>query len=373
MGSIQRRLLAVALILLASATVPTGAADPVGDPHELDQRRFTANVTSTGLGPSIDHELVPSGHADLFPPDRTDRIVLTVGWAEEDRDGTLRVEVLGEGCLTACQQAPIATAEGPTPIELSFSPSPEATDELHVHVTSDEDARAAEPVEGTARFLATPERDRSSLDAHARDELAAPPSEPGAWRETTLTVGTVAGLAAAVWWALSRTGWVAPITGLFSRLEKDELLEHPVRRRIVEAIDEAPCIHLEALVRRLDLGRGQLEHHVGKLLAADLLVEHEAAGYRAFFPPGWQPRATRQGLVLLKTPGARRLLAAVVDAPGNGVREVADRAEIAPSTASYHAARLEEAGLLTKVRREGKHALSPTALGARALSLADPS
>ncbi len=134
--------------------------------------------------------------------------------------------------------------------------------------------------------------------------------------------------------------------GLFSRTRDDELLEHPRRAQIQQLVQAEPGIHFQDLARRLNLGRGNLEHHLRKLVAAGLLSKVPSNGYTCYFPKGTVDRRLMAAAPLLRSEGGRAVLDAVREQPGRSGRELAAALGLSQSTVSYHLRRLEEAGLV---------------------------
>lgn len=134
--------------------------------------------------------------------------------------------------------------------------------------------------------------------------------------------------------------------GLFSRIEDGKVLDHPTRRRIHDAITSEPGIHFQALARKAGVGRGALDHHLRKLLAADLVVLRRTPGYTCYFVKGSIDRRLADAAPNLRSGGSRAVLQAVASTPGQSSRDLAAALGLAPSTVSYHLKRLEEAGLV---------------------------
>ncbi|MES2154563.1 MAG: helix-turn-helix domain-containing protein [bacterium] len=158
---------------------------------------------------------------------------------------------------------------------------------------------------------------------------------------TTVAFGAlVAGLAYYLW-PLAKGGAV----GLFSKTRDNELLDNPVRRRIVEAVQAQPGIHYQALLRVLGESNGTMEHHLAKLTEAGLLKAVRAPGYTCYFPAGTDDRFAKAGPAL-RAPAARKLLDLLRKNPGMTPQEAARRLGIAPATVYYHLERLRAAGLV---------------------------
>jgi predicted transcriptional regulator len=75
-------------------------------------------------------------------------------------------------------------------------------------------------------------------------------------------------------------------------------------------------------------------------------------GYRAQLPD----TPYKETIGALKNPTARALVQHLLDHPGDGQKEVAEALGMTASTINWHVKRLEEAGLVIKVR-DGKHVI----------------
>lgn len=191
---------------------------------------------------------------------------------------------------------------------------------------------------------------------------------PVAWIPTTWSAGTqaaaaglgvmalLAGVVYYVWPALKGTLGL----GLFSRIEHGAVLEHPMRRRIYDAIGAEPGIHFQALARKAGTGRGALDHHLRKLVAAELVTVRRAPGFTCYFQKGTLGRQVLDAAPALRSDGSRAVLQAVAAMPGSSSRQLAAHLGVAPSTMSYHLKRLQDAGLVTPGEKSG---VRVTALG----------
>jgi DNA-binding transcriptional ArsR family regulator len=166
-------------------------------------------------------------------------------------------------------------------------------------------------------------------------------------------------LAAAYYlWPLAKSGSL----GLFSRVRESDLLENPVRRRLMSLVEAQPGIHYQALVRGSGAGKGATEHHLRKLTGAGLIVRRAGAGFTCYFPTGSDP-ALAAAAPALKSDGARRILQAIRRAPGLSASAVALGTGLDPATVTHHVQRLRSAGLVDADRVGRSLALRPTALG----------
>ncbi len=215
--------------------------------------------------------------------------------------------------------------------------------------------------EQTGSLVARPDGEGAGPQATAAAVPSAAwvlPAAPAA--ATGISLLALAGAALYYFWPALKG---AASFGLFSRIEGDQLLDHPVRRAIADAIDGEPGIHFLALSRKVGAGRGALEHHLRKMTAAGLVTRQQAAGYTCYFPKGKVDRHLMAAAASLRSDGSRAILQAVAATPGASSRDLAARLGLAPSTISYHLKRLEQAGLVAPGVRSG---VQLTALGSQA-------
>lgn len=163
--------------------------------------------------------------------------------------------------------------------------------------------------------------------------------------EAVAGVGFAALVAAAVYYF-----WPAvkglPVLAGFSRIQDDKLLDHPRRAQVLQLVQAEPGIHFQDMGRRLNLGRGTLEHHLRKMIAAGILTKVVNGGYACYFPKGTVDRRVMNAAPVLRSGGGRSVFDAVRAQPGQSSRQIAATLGLAPSTVSYHLKRLEEAGLV---------------------------
>ena len=187
-----------------------------------------------------------------------------------------------------------------------------------------------------------------------------PPSTPAA--SGAAAVSLLAGLLYWLWPAIK-----GGAVGLFSRIESPRLLDHPLRRAIVDVVEAQPGIHYQAVLRTVGGGKGAVEHHLRKLVDGGLIKRHQGPGYTCFFPVGTDHRvAAAAGL--LKAEGARRVLAAAQKRPGLTSADLAAATGLDPSTVSHHVHRLAGAGLLRTTRAGRTLAIEPTGLAGPAMA-----
>lgn len=151
--------------------------------------------------------------------------------------------------------------------------------------------------------------------------------------------------------------------GLFSRVhDPEEMLQHPVRRSMHEAIQAHPGIHIRKLRDILETGRGATDHHLRKLESVGLVSRVQQEGYTCLFVKGMTDHRIMQAAPVLKARGAQFLLEAVMKTPGATGADVTRATGLSAGTVNYHMKRLEQAGLLDVKREGGKVLMWPTAV-----------
>jgi predicted transcriptional regulator len=131
----------------------------------------------------------------------------------------------------------------------------------------------------------------------------------------------------------------------------DDLLALPTRRRIVEAVRHAPGVGAREVQRAAGLGWGETVYHLDRLTEANLL-HRERAGHQDHYFVAEVPLGDRGLLRLTRSPSARRLLVALLEAPGSTVPELMERTGLSAGRLSVHLGRYGELGLLATGRRE---------------------
>lgn len=190
---------------------------------------------------------------------------------------------------------------------------------------------------------------RSLGDQPPRTQAAAPEGLHGPKTElVVLAAGFAITGAALVWW-LRRV----PGLFLFTRIGQKQILAHPTRQKILESIDADPGIHFAELAKRSRLSFGVLTHHLKKLVHVEEVVVHEAKGYTCYFRVGSVDRRLMALVPLLKSDGARKVMEAVRQHPGQNVSTLAVHAGLSPSVVHHHIKRMKASGLV-RTERQGR-------------------
>lgn len=324
--------------------VACDGVDARGDNQDMEAVGLAVrNVTYISSNGGLDADLVPLGSGTWDLRADNGRIALHVPTGPDiGYDATARLDN-GEPTLDIPGTSVVERGDG------------------YVHVRTD--GYADRPVQVEVAIEA--DNGEIAADDEVRSTGGVFGVPPGTATAAAAGVGLLGGLAAAAYLMWPKLKFLG--AGLYSRIGRDDVLAHDVRRRIRDEVAAEPGIHFRELKRRLGVGRGILEHHLDKLVDADVLSEASSTGYRCYFPHGRVDRQVMQAAAALRSDTARTLLRAVAARPGASLSDLARAAGMATSTASYHLDRLVEAGLVAKGRDGSKLSLRVTPTGRTAL------
>lgn len=148
----------------------------------------------------------------------------------------------------------------------------------------------------------------------------------------------------------SLRGWrrlvpIAPAVGMYSRIPRDEVLEHDTREAVYELLQDQPGLSLQAIARELDASRSTIRHHV-RVLEDNEMVSHAARGRsRIHYPVGREVEAVRNHL--LANENRARIVAMLEDEP-RSLTELADVLDENAGAVHFHLDKLCEAGLVER-------------------------
>lgn len=128
----------------------------------------------------------------------------------------------------------------------------------------------------------------------------------------------------------------------------EELLKSAERRRILDAIETAPGIHMRLLKSVLEMGGGEFDRNIDRLIAAGLIEKHRIANHTRLYPAGQVPPP---GLEPLESGMVRRVARSVLDRPGITAADVAAVMGVSPSHARRWLRELADAKLARTARK----------------------
>lgn len=136
----------------------------------------------------------------------------------------------------------------------------------------------------------------------------------------------------------------APLVALYSRIARGDATRHPVRARLLDAIDASPGASVTDLAARLGLPLGTLLHHLRVLEQHGHAKTLRAGRHRLVFPTG--QAADRDALSALAADGRRAVARVLLARPGVHEAGIAAELDVGRSTVHHHLRALEAAGLV---------------------------
>ncbi|MEA3189604.1 MAG: hypothetical protein QOD77_186 [Thermoplasmata archaeon] len=160
--------------------------------------------------------------------------------------------------------------------------------------------------------------------------------------------------------------------GLFSRIQKDDVLEHQTRQRILDAVTSRPGLHLKELQELVGVAWGTLVHHVRRLEGTGHLVSVRQGPRKLLYAANTPESRAREDLAALRNGTALRIATAVAAKPGIRHNAVCAELDLQPAAVSKHLAKLAQAGLVDAAKVDGRPSYAPTGRLVPALQLAQP-
>jgi parallel beta-helix repeat protein len=151
-----------------------------------------------------------------------------------------------------------------------------------------------------------------------------------------------------------RFGLISLFLPLYSRIRKENLLDQPTRERIYGYIIGNPGAHFGLIKDDLDLGSGQLVHHLKQLEDAHLVYSREDGVKKRFYPADTpKPKRATPNLSSIQD----KILNFIEDNSGIGQKKLAKSMGISRQVAGYHLLKMERKGIIDKetVGRETRY------------------
>ncbi len=143
--------------------------------------------------------------------------------------------------------------------------------------------------------------------------------------------------------------FVLVLGGLFiySRIKGRAILGNKTRKRILTYIENNPGKHYSEMKRELDMSRGTLTYHLGKLDKGKMISSTNGGKFRYFYPTNAQKNPFNL------TPAERRIIEIIRKKPGSSAKEVADEYGTSIRTVYYHLGNLSTKGIVNSEKMNG--------------------
>lgn len=122
------------------------------------------------------------------------------------------------------------------------------------------------------------------------------------------------------------------------------------RAKILRCVLDRPGIHLREVEREARLPLGQVLYHLDRLERMGILVSTRDAGFRRYYPAHDVGRGEKRFLAALRHEVPRHVLLALLERGRANHKELQEALRVAPSTLSFHLARLLSSGVVTRER-----------------------
>lgn len=137
-------------------------------------------------------------------------------------------------------------------------------------------------------------------------------------------------------------------------MPKGDASKPDVRKRVYDAVRRYPGIHVRGLERNVGVSAALVSYHLKKLLEEAFVEAHEQGGYARYYPTskGKSASVTEADLPLvglLREEVPLHVVLLLLDHGPLTHGELVERLGVAKSTASYHLAKLAEAGIVARV------------------------
>lgn len=139
--------------------------------------------------------------------------------------------------------------------------------------------------------------------------------------------------------------------GGLRHIDRENVLEHPMRQSLFTTVREAPGVHLRELASRHGTAVTNTQWHLRKLELAGLLKTQKVQGRRLYYPTEGGVAMKEQALqnAATQNPNAQRILDFVAAHSGCNQRTLAEALGMNPGTVRWHLRKMEAAGIVRAV------------------------
>jgi predicted transcriptional regulator len=159
-------------------------------------------------------------------------------------------------------------------------------------------------------------------------------------------IGVLGGLgASALFVEAMKFGLIALFLPLYTRINKNNVLDQPTRYKILGYIIGNPGAHYGVIKHDLELGNGQLADHLKHLTNAHLIYSKEDGIKKRFYPVGY-PKEERGEHPFSSI--QKKILNIIKSNSGISQKKLASEIGVSRQVAGYHLTKMEEEGIIEK-------------------------
>lgn len=139
-------------------------------------------------------------------------------------------------------------------------------------------------------------------------------------------------------------GAASPLAGLATASESESDAPDALRGYL----SATPGAHFSKIRDDLQLGTGETQHHLRRLEDEGVVESRKDGDYKRYYPAGQFSPFEQRVLGHLRRETQRGILVALLEDPRATAGDIATQLDVSRPTISKHAARLDEAGLLSR-------------------------
>lgn len=133
-----------------------------------------------------------------------------------------------------------------------------------------------------------------------------------------------------------------------ARFQSDDTSDSDAPDAIAGYVAATPGAHFSKLRDDLQLGTGETQHHLRRLVRDGVIESRKDGDYRRYFPAGRFSEFEQVALGYLRRETPRGMLIALLRDPASTASGLADELGVSTPTVSKYASELETAGLLSR-------------------------
>ena len=170
---------------------------------------------------------------------------------------------------------------------------------------------------------------------------------PGVPVEAVAAAGILVVLGALAATEAGKASLLGLLLPLYTKLRREEVLDHFTRGRIYGYITANPGDHYNSIQKALDIANGTFAYHIRVLEKEGYVRSVWEGTHKCFYPAGMNIPPRENTL----RAGQRLIIERILEEPGISQREIAEDLGVSSATVSYHIRDLQEMGVVESERK----------------------